>query len=215
LLVPALQSAFEDSELSADEMRELATLIAQVEHQWGQQLKTQGSNFVEATAAPGEDAPRMLPEPRLPTVSRIVRLTCRISEQDYEVNLSNHSCQCAEWVSIRNRFALGTLGRCCKHVAQALAGQVRHVNFEPWMAAVLEDCKNHGRGINPDFRWHLLDFPEGIAAISKGEGQWANVFAPAQEGYERFGFNTVDRRWSYGVAPRREKALVEAIDAHL
>jgi hypothetical protein len=51
--------------------------------------------------------------------------------------------------------------------------------------------------------------------VAKTPERWCTVFAPGDEGYEKFGFHGAEGSWSYGDAPRRARIIERAIREHL
>jgi hypothetical protein len=214
LLVEPLAAAFEDEQLSLEEMRSLAQLLSQIEHEWASQFKRQGSTRPVAplpnrSATPLPGGRGCDPAFLLPSLD--IKVPVDGDPGTFTVSLADHACECADWVVRRQQLPARTLGRCCKHVAEALVRHLASGRCEPWMHAVLSDCSQNGRGIDPAFDWHLLSGSQGTIAVAKGRNDWVNVFAPAEDGYQRFGFNTKEQRWAFGAAPDQDQEIIKTL----
>jgi hypothetical protein len=76
-----------------------------------------------------------------------------------------------------------------------------------WLGAFFE----YGWKPHPAKRWFVLpDGPHFILA-SVGGNDWSDVFAMDGDQYHRFGFNVVERRWSYGRSPSTSGDIERAI----
>lgn len=201
ILSPMLASAFDDAQLSAEEMTVLAETIASIEQEWLE--KTAPALSLDTAQGPSALEPALLPA---------IAAEVAIPQHDSAacaVNLREHTCTCENW---RQREALpaGHPGRCCKHMAFAFArtGQI----FEPWFQAVLDDCFAHARGTDPAAAWFLVHIPgQKPALLSGGCGPWCKVFAPKAGTYESFAFQPSQSRWSFGDAPSAANLIAQAI----
>lgn len=204
LLAPMLESAFDDSVLSEEEMRLIAETISSVEEEW--RLKNPCS-IEEAD----EGEPITIRPALIPVIDAKFEIPAP-NDESYVVFLKDHRCTCADWKP-RAPLPAQHPGKCCKHVAYAFTrtGKV----FEPWFQALLDDCFAHARGTNPGLEWRLLQLPNKPALVAMGTGPWCNVYAPAKEGYETFAFNRLQRLWSYGTAPERASQIERAIRDNL
>jgi hypothetical protein len=204
VLAPMIESAFDDSLLSEEEMRVIAETIGSIEEESRAEnpaLESELDRELEG-AEPVEVRPALLP-----VINAKFEIPAKNAES-YLVQLKELSCTCPDWQE-RSALPPGHPGRCCKHVAHAFTrtGKV----FEPWLQALLDDCFAHGRGTNPSLNWLLLQLPTKPALVGGGSGPWCSVYAPAQEGYEKFAFNPARKVWSYGVAPARAPKIERAI----
>jgi hypothetical protein len=200
VLSPMLESAFDDAQLSEEEMRLIAETISSIEEEW----RMKNPRRVDLA----EPVDSIAVEPALiPVIDARFEIPAR-EEQIYFVALKEHSCTCPDWQS-RRPLPARHPGKCCKHVAHAFTrtGKV----FEPWFQALLDDCFAHGRGTNPSINWLLLQLPKKPALVGGGSGPWYSVYAPSIEGYEIFAFNRVQKKWSYDSAPEKAIQIEQAI----
>ncbi len=200
LLAPMLESAFDDSVLNEEEMRLIAETISSVEEEW--RLKN------PCTQEEIEDAePISVRQALIPVIDAKFEIPAP-DDESYVVMLKEPRCTCPDWKP-REPLPAQHPGKCCQHVAHAFTrtGKV----FEPWFQALLDDCFAHARGTNPALEWRLLELPDKPALVALGAGAWCNIYAPAQEGYETYAFNRLQKLWSYGTAPRRAAQIERAI----
>lgn len=208
LLFGMLHSAFDDGQLTEEEMELLASTVAQIEQEWLAKNPSQRRAYEQSAVI---QLPPLV-KPRMPSVDFQVHVPSARNDLTFVVDLARHSCTCDEWPK-RKPWPEGHPGRCCKHVAYAFARSGKVV--EPWFQAILDDCFERGRGTNPGDDWVMFK-PEKRrpVLISGGETSWSWVYSFTEERYERFGFNRADNRWSYGAEPPEavlvEKAIHEA-----
>lgn len=203
ILVPMLRSAFEDEQISEDEMRALAETISSIEQEWLARI--------ERTDEPEEDVVFTLPtQPALlPVIEQRIEVPAQTESTSYVVALRDHSCTCPDFTQ-RKQHPPRHPGRCCRHMAYAFArsGKV----FEPWFQALLDDCFAKARGTRTDGDWMLVEYqPKRPVLVAGGNGLWCTVFAPGEEGYEAFAYHPGQKRWSYAEAPRRARLIEHAI----
>jgi hypothetical protein len=204
VLAPMLESAFDDSVLTEEEMRLLAETISSVEEEW--RLKNPCAVDESEAAEPVSVRPALIP---------VIDAKFEIpapDDESYVVVLKDHRCTCPDWTG-RAPLPAQHPGKCCQHVAHAFTrtGKV----FEPWFQALLDDCFAHARGTNPALEWRLLELPHKPALVALGSGPWCNVYAPAQGGYETYAFNRLQKLWSYGTAPERAAQIERTIQDSL
>ena len=204
LLFPMLHSAFDDGALSEEEMSVLAATIGDIEQEW---LTNHAPPAPEPALEPMDLPP--LVKPSMPSMDVQVQIPSTTQDHIFIVNLRDHTCTCPESGS-RRHWPSGHPGRCCKHVAHAFVrtGKV----LPPCLQAILDDCFKRARGTEPADDWVLLKTSEKWPIVcSGGAGDWCAVFSPNLDGYEKFGFNYRQRRWSYGDAPPAAGVIEEAI----
>ena len=205
VLTPLLGDAFEDGTLSESEMNLLAEAIGQIEHDWMERVTAENTGDLVI------DSAVIISQPQIPTLNLKKSVEGR-NEVQYVVDLSEHRCTCPDW-STRERWPAGHPGRFCKHVAFAMArtGKV----LDPWFQALVDDCFERSRATPPEADWLLIELrPRRHALISVDEGEWCNVFAPGADGYEHFGYNREQKRWSYGARPSDAGCVEAAIQQY-
>jgi hypothetical protein len=203
LLMPMLNSAFDDAKLTEEEMRILAETISDIEQEWLNQTSH------EVPTGDSQTEPLLTRTAIMPVIDAQFEVPSAEGGDPYLVSLNEHSCTCPDW---KRRAALPPHhpGRCCKHIAHAFtrSGNV----FEPWFQALLDDCFARGRGTNPQLEWVLLEIP-GMKAtlLAGGHGPWCNVLAAGTDGYESYSFHCGENRWSYGEMPRNAQLIASAL----
>lgn len=225
LLVGPLQAAFEDGELSPEEMDALGALLSKIERDWaGMQkvyflrlpplLKTKLPIAPPSSISSSYET-ASISAILVPSLPIIMNVRSHSSDEEYEVNLNDHTCQCGDYVGKRRKLPLQSIGRCCKHLVKCLHEHLPDEHRGSWLAAVLEECCHAGRGVHPEYQWHIISPGTNPIAISKApREEWANVYARRDGTYERFGFNTDEERWSYGEAPTDKDLIITAIQGH-
>jgi hypothetical protein len=206
VLAPMIGSAFDDSEISEEEMTLLAETISNIEAEW--LSRNPGLADSEDYAGPFTTQSALTP-----VIDARIEVPSLREDQSYVVSLHPAACTCPEWNYSRKSLAERHPGRCCKHVAYAYArtGKV----FEPWFQAVLDDCFAYARGTSPKGEWLLVQIPDQKPAVVCGApDSWCTVFAPRGQAYQSFAFNPEQRRWSYGEAPARSGVIAKAIREH-
>jgi hypothetical protein len=203
LLVPMLQSAFDDARIAEEEMQSLADTISSIEEEW---LGKVGAREL------AEETPPVAVEPKpalMPIIDQRIEVPTQREDTSYVVALRDHSCTCPEWAR-RQQHPPRHPGRCCRHMAYAFtrSGKV----FEPWFQALLDDCFAKARGTQSEGDWMLLEVqPKKAILMGGGSGQWFTIFAPGDEGYESFAFNPAIGRWSYGESPQTARLIEQVI----
>ena len=206
ILAPILGDAFEDGALSEPEMNALAEAIGKIEHEWVERVSTGKTGDLTI------DSAVIITQPRIPTLAQKKTVEGR-SDVQHVVDLNEHRCTCPDWAA-REKWPVGHPGRFCKHVPFAIArtGKV----LEPWFQALVDDCFLRARGTPPSADWLLIELePRRHALVSVDKSEWCNVFAPALDGYEHFGFNREQKRWTYGAAPASSGYVEKAVDQYL
>jgi hypothetical protein len=203
LLAPMLASAFDDAQLSGDEMQELASTMASIEEEWA------ARTAVRSAQRPAGPIPLKMEEALLPRIEQRVDVPSQREDAVYLVCLKEHTCTCPEFQR-RQVTPARHPSRCCRHMAHAFtrSGKV----FEPWFQALLDDCFAKGRGTQVGCEWRLLEIsPRRPVLLAGGGTSWCAVFSPGEEGYESFAFHPVQARWSYGESPANALLIEQAI----
>jgi hypothetical protein len=152
--------------------------------------------------------------PRLPTVKcKMIIQSHSESGGEYEVDLNEHTCTCADWASARYLAEVGAVNRACKHIAEAFLKLKEPL--PEWLSAVFEECVRRNRGTRPEDEWFILQLSKKNAtAIAGSSNPWVNVYSPSEGLYERFGYNKEEDRWSYARKPRLSRRIAEFIGMH-
>jgi hypothetical protein len=58
--------------------------------------------------------------------------------------------------------------------------------------------------------WLTFKQPE-LVLISSAPNRWANVFAPDDGYYDRYGYNVIEDRWAYEIEPPARERIRKAI----
>jgi hypothetical protein len=207
VLASPVQQFLLDGRVNKTELKKISALLRRVQKEgaarWEQ--KVHQDAVASATRAVRE---LDLSTPQLPSV----RVTLQVVSQSergvvYDVDLTGPSCNCPDWRTNRSALPRGDLTRCCKHTFDAFSRIRPKVGWPGWLDAFLEQ----GWRAHPQTRWRVLEIAGQQVLASTAPLEWANVFAPSAEGYQRFGFSVVERRWSYGVEPDGAIQIANAI----
>jgi hypothetical protein len=203
VLVPLLQNVFEDGELSSQEMIAVASALVKIEREWSTRFAPVEDAVEPAFRKDGNDTGGVK-RPLLPVVDYVGSVASSDGTGEYRVDLKNHICTCPDWVGWRRSAPPQDYKRACKHIARLyhaleIASETEDLMFD----AFIVDHVCRDRGTLPQDEW-LLEMVNGKAVLyGQTPGKpWVNIFAPQGSGYDRFGFNKEERRWSYGESPR-------------
>lgn len=202
VLIPLLQNVFEDGELTSEEMMAVASALVKIEREWSARFAlVEDANepaFKTQTHSSG------INRPLLPPVNYVGTMVSSDGTAEYRIDLLNNSCTCPDWVGSRRSAPPQDYKRVCKHIARTYHGlEVASENEDAMFDAFIVDHVCRGRGTVPQEEW-ILEVVNGKAVLygyTPGK-PWVNVFAPQGGGYDRFGFNKEERRWSYGESPK-------------
>ncbi len=208
VLVGPLAAIFEDGNVDEAELQVLAEMIVEIEREWSQR-KASAVHLAPEALTPATLDNAFLP--RVPWQTQIDSL----DEGVFEVDLYEQTCSCPDWERHRNSRPVGDIGRCCKHMAEAYTRvESRETTVFPWLDALFKDFIERGRGAHPQEEWCTSRIGDQDVLISKGPASWCHIYCQGAQGYDRFAFNTEERRWSYGrnpgpLAPAAEKLFSE------
>jgi hypothetical protein len=196
LLIAPLQNAWADGKLTTAELQEIGRLLVKIHKEW----------IVDA-AESLEPAPPIAPEffknidlsrPLLPLIPWTTRTKSRGGDSTgYEVDLNKPSCTCPDWQRDRSQLPVGHLSRCCRHVLFAYSRVHPPTGWPGWMQAFL----GHQWTPHPRKQWMVIDLRHCLVLASTAPVDWADVFAPHEGEYERFGYHMIEDRWAYGNEP--------------
>jgi len=206
-LAAPVQEALLDDKVNKTELKRIASLVRRIQKEW---VRRREEAVEKAALEKAAASVRImdLSSALLP----IIPVTLRVDSHSdknvfYEVDLSGPSCNCPDWKGARSHVPKGSLTRCCKHVLDAF-GRLRPTDGWPgWLGAFLEQ----GWKPHPAKRWFVIPPGPNFTLASVGGNDWADVFAMATHDYQRFGYNIVELRWSYGQSPPEANAIEHVI----
>lgn len=207
LLVAPLQEVWADGRVTKTEMRQIGRLLIQIRKAWAKRqteaaLQSAFDNAARIASALNLSQPRM---PSIPYVTRVRSQTD--SSMFYEVDLSEPRCSCPDWQSKRYALPQAHLSRCCKHVFTAFGQLEPESGWPGWLGAFV----NLSWPPHPSQQWMVIRTGRGLVLASTAPAGWANVFAPENGTYDRFGYNVTEDRWSYGTEPTDSERIARAI----
>jgi hypothetical protein len=209
LLVQPLQDAWADGKVNKTELRLISQLLLRIRKEWAKQQRQAAAKrmneFVAATAFNFN-----LQNAQLPSIPLVLEIRSHSQKGiKYQVDLSEPRCSCPDWVGARQHIPVGHLTRCCKHVLDAY-GQVEPEEGWPgWLGAFF----NFAWPPHPNQSWLIVEVGNSFALVSTAAKGWANAFVEVDGGYDRFGYNVEERRWSYGMAPPGSRNIARMIEA--
>jgi hypothetical protein len=215
LLVTPLQNAWADGKVTKTEARQLARVILQIRKEADKGEKEEA--FVQAAETASEVARSFdLTGPVLPAIPFSTRMKSHTRKGVfYEVDLSGPTCSCPDFRSFRQRLNAGHLTRCCKHVFRAYALLEPSGGWPGWLGAFLALSWTP----HPQQNWQVLSIGKGwlafrqpeLVLISSAPNRWANVFAPDDGHYDRYGYNVIEDRWAYEIEPPASEKIRKGI----
>jgi hypothetical protein len=60
--------------------------------------------------------------------------------------------------------------------------------------------------------WFTFQRPD-LVLISSAPNRWADVFAPDNGRYDRYGYNVIEDRWAYEIEPPQSEKIGRAVVA--
>ena len=208
-LVEPLREIWANGTPSPRALHRLSRLLISVQREWARRPRTKIT--LRTSGALPRISPDQIDGVRLPTLHGRFRVPSQNTPgRFYEVNLNGPTCSCPDWRNQRSRLPVGDLSRCCKHILHIYARLPDPGAPDNWLVAFIEN----GWPPHPQARWHLLDHNGAkVLFCTASEQGWANVFAMDGKRYERFGYNTLENRWAYGIEPEDSAAIVGAISS--
>jgi hypothetical protein len=197
LLVKLLQSSWSDGQITTAELQEIGRLLVKVHKEW---MASHSGEVLDAVPKITADILKKidLTRPMLPAIPWNVRIQFRTDKHGCcEIDLSKPSCTCAEWREERSQLPLGHLSRCCRHVLYAFSRLHPQPGWPGWMRAFL----GHQWTPHPRKEWMVLRVRDSLVLASTAPVDWADVFAPEDGEYERFGYHVMENRWAYDSKP--------------
>lgn len=205
-LVTVLNSIFADGKIVPEEMEELAMNIVSIQDIWAEEFAEKidvsaDADIPEPLEASSEDGKVALPARK---IAQLPAVPFKAQIEAAEIDLTGPRCTCAQWSERRWNFPEGDYRRACEHVIHAYTRAAADAGFkgEPLFDAFIHDQQARG-GTSPLETWEVITISgKDVLSGSRPDREWINFLVPTKEGYHRYGYNKVDRRWSYGEAPR-------------
>lgn len=189
-----------DRKISNREAKDLRDLILIIRKQWGAPDITVSKKQCEVDFE--------LYSPYLPKIPLAYDIKSHSrTGVSYHVSLETVSCECPDFRGQRERLEPRHLGRCCKHVFDAFRC-VPVKTWPSWLHAFLENSFPP----HPNQEWKIFKMRDSPVLLGLPVGDWANAFAPAAEGYSRFGYNVSDHRWAYGIEPEGAEEIASQLE---
>jgi hypothetical protein len=207
LLVKPLQAIWADGKVTKTELRQIGRLLIQIQREWAKRQSTEA--FEKATELVEQMITNLdLTRPQLPLVPFATRVKSHTSKGlFYDVDLSGPTCTCLDWTSYRHNFSQGHLTRCCKHILDVYSQLEPDTGWPSWLGAFFDFAWTP----HPRQDWVILAGTHELVLASTAPNGWANVFVDDGGGYDRFGYNVVEHRWAYGIAPSESERIIRAV----
>lgn len=132
---------------------------------------------------------------------------------EYLVNPKNQTCNCPDFAEYRSQYEFGDVQRFCKHIIQAF-GKKNVSPFVPdHIKPLIESARKRGKG---SYRGESLKYfyirKKIVLFSTNNRNGWVNVYAESCDHYyQRFGYNTDEKRWSYDEVPLHSKKIITRI----
>ena len=210
VLSEVLRQVWHDGAIDEDELVRVAQLLDQIEIDFARRHEEELGKWLRSDSSQASSSQGLL-FPVVPTFEWRNWHESHSSDDRYWVDLSDLSCTCPDWLEHRKRFPSASLGRCCKHIVLALNRLAQPSNSPAWLRALLAHYSERAKGIHPEEKWILTQLASGDVLVGMGWNEWANAFAPRFGTYGRWGFNKVEQRWAYGMAPDSARFIAETI----
>ena len=216
LLVKPLQNAWNDGKITKTEARQIARLLLQIRKEAAKRdAERQAANAIEVATQAARTFD--LARPLLPAIPISALIKSRTTKTTfYEVDLNGPTCTCPDFRSYRSKLPAGHLARCCKHIFDAYAQIEPPDGWPGW----LESFLGVGAAPHPHQKWRIITFGQGwlgmqtvFVLISSAPNDWANVFAPDNGLYDRYGYNVRKHRWAYEIQPPQSEKIAKAVVA--
>jgi hypothetical protein len=120
------------------------------------------------------------------------------SDESYEININHYTCTCPDWQKERSLFNTQDIRRACKHIA-------RFMTFLPfsWILPI-PACKYALAKVEIEGYFYVL--------TRKENNSWIDVFVKNRvEQIYDYGYDILEKRWSYNARPRHSKQIRELI----
>jgi hypothetical protein len=207
LFLPILKDVFADGKIDKSEAHQVGKLIQKVRRQWSREQSLTNSipsqSALDLAIRAFDDS-----KPRLPSIETVLPISS-FNEPGmvYEVNLAGPSCSCPDFKHGRHLLPVGHISRCCKHIMQAFSEARPSNGWPSWLDSFVE------AGFNPpqNQEWNIFHSKNGNYLVSSVIRDWGNVYARISGDNEKYGYNVVEKRWSYGNEPENAVALAKAI----
>jgi hypothetical protein len=201
-LVDILNTIFADGKVVPEEMEELALNIVSIQDLWAEQFAEKHDDAADFEVPETSGDGKVILPARKPAQLPSVPFKAQIEAA--EIDLTGPRCTCSQWSERRWNFPEGDYRRACEHVIHAYTRAAADAGFkgEPLFDAFIHDQQARG-GTSPLETWEVITISgKDVLSGSRPDREWINFLIPTKEGYHRYGYNKVDRRWSYGEAPR-------------
>lgn len=202
-----LQQIWADGKVTKTELRQLGRMLIRIRKESVKRLTEQTTKHAFLRAEEVLEAFDHSTA-RLPLIPWVTQIKSQ-SEKGlrYDVDLSLPACSCPDFMSKRQGFPLGHLNRCCKHVFDAYR-KILPMDYCPgWLGAFIDN----GWPPHPQCDWWVLPMAPGYVLASTAPTGWANVYTSQDDEAERYGYNVVERRWSYGEEPKEGNYIAGVI----
>ena len=201
VLFGALADVYADGIVTVEEMQGIGNLLIQIELECDKEF-----GCVEELDTSLQSGPPLL-TPQLPVIPIAETVPSSSGADEYVVDLIKQTCSCPDWER-RRKLPLGDLSRACKHMAIMLYENSEQYTWHDCLVAYLEHVTFRNTGEKPSSKWQLVEDNGKCLLVGYIKNDdWANVFAEGDSGFERFGYNISQKRWSYGDAPKGQRAV--------
>lgn len=175
------------------------------------QTKTMGLRVIEVERKNANESPNEF----IPSKKKTKLIVPSHSEDDvlYEIDIENLTCTCPDWLKRRSHTSQDSPSRLCKHLVEYFSRKpvVLPPKLKPYKELIsLQGKRLRGMVAEEDDVHVIYDKVDEIPFMADyREGtDWINVVIRGQ----RYGYNWLEERWSYGKEPEYAERIVSKIE---
>lgn len=205
ILFEILKRIFDDAKVDQAEMKALGYILKGIELQCTGTFGVRDEEIQDEFPA---NVTLKQSEIEIPPIEYHVTVKSPDGEKaEFDVDLTEQTCGCADFRDRRKRLPFGSPGRICKHMLFALldsADEERMVSsiWHRSMLRVLRHLVKISRAADVFPTWELLQSGNRDWIVCWGKGEWCVVFTTTEaDEIERYAFNINESRWAYGRLP--------------
>jgi len=207
ILIDFIATVLKDNKINKTEIKKAYVLLRKITKEWHKKQEVRLTQLAIETA---EDVKKTHNQ----SIAKVPAIPAKINIKShshknliYEVDLNKTSCTCPDWLSHRKNLPEYDLTRCCKHIFDAYNKFRPSSGWPGWLEAFLET----GWRAYPTCRWKVSVVRDSYVLIGIGNRHWVDIYAKNDNKYRRYGFNKVEKRWSYGDQPELSNKVLKEV----
>ena len=132
------------------------------------------------------------------------------TEENYHVDIEGLSCTCPDFWDKRRNFNKDEPRILCKHLIKAIVENNQIPNkFKSFTAEIMSSYERRAGFYYAELQVIRIKNKE-VHIIYNKESPWVNI----QIGNNRYGYNPIEKRWSYGDAPDGAREIKKHIKSN-